>query len=351
MKADLRQASTSPREIITNCANEISALFEVFRNNYGFARCNLLLSHILMASTIIHLFNSGMSSAPAATSANLAQGLRDLEALSECHWFAARGFKIVVLLGQRKGIPLPEDVLQDSKLLVPKQPFSPAVPAQNVQGTAVTTSSVPYNYVAAAPSNIRVLPSTSNHEYQPQYSAFDGKQNTSTQHSSASTSIQADSPRAEHMYTAQQLSYSSQYHSLPTEAEDSHAVTATSSIGTNVRQSTLSPTTTGHQCPPEQLLWSPFGDQGMPILGDDINSSPMDLSSMLISMGTEWDGFSKDGFRLSDFAHQEPLLSNGGHPYAVPATQATSDISNTSRVENDQDRFGEGQWWHFETNG
>lgn len=78
-----------------------------FRSTYGLRRVCLLATSLLLSASTIHLLN--MPSEESTT--HLSQGVRDLQAMSFNHRFAARCVEIIQSLAARWNIVLPEEAL------------------------------------------------------------------------------------------------------------------------------------------------------------------------------------------------------------------------------------------------
>src|SRR5690242_15086452 len=92
LKVELINSDLRPRDECIQAANNVAELLRLYRTHYDMRACQLVLTHILLASCIVHLLYSRDS---ITSTNNLVEGLRGLEALHVCHYFGARSFKIV----------------------------------------------------------------------------------------------------------------------------------------------------------------------------------------------------------------------------------------------------------------
>ncbi|KAI9880982.1 MAG: hypothetical protein M1830_009476 [Pleopsidium flavum] len=116
LKVHLLDSSVSPRGICTKSAENVSSIIDTYRNYYGLRRVCLLMAHILLSSSTVHLLNLPN---PSATH-DLAQGIRDLKEMSINHAFAGRCLRIIISLGQKWGISLPAEVQQATAAVSPE---------------------------------------------------------------------------------------------------------------------------------------------------------------------------------------------------------------------------------------
>lgn len=106
LKVNLKQSKLDPRNICSESASEIAELLSQYRRVYGLRRVHLMMTHCILASSIIHLINL-----PKAThSYDLAQGFSALEEISSNHEFARRYLKIIIALARQWSIPLPHEL-------------------------------------------------------------------------------------------------------------------------------------------------------------------------------------------------------------------------------------------------
>ena len=108
LKVDLTNSKVSPREICTSCADSIALLLSSYRQTYGFRRVIVLLTHIVLTSSIIHLLDL-----PNPSSArNLAESISCLHETSTAHAFAMRALNVIMTLARQWNISLPAEVSQ-----------------------------------------------------------------------------------------------------------------------------------------------------------------------------------------------------------------------------------------------
>ncbi|KAF2461739.1 fungal-specific transcription factor domain-containing protein, partial [Lineolata rhizophorae] len=102
---ELKGMMETPRDICRRAASSITALFDSHRSLYGLRHINLFLTHIQLSASIVHL----MFQPTDPEVARLVQGFRDLQDMSRCHLFAARGLEILHGISAKWGIALPRD--------------------------------------------------------------------------------------------------------------------------------------------------------------------------------------------------------------------------------------------------
>lgn len=130
LKVDLTNSQISPREICTSSANSIAGLFSNFRQTYGMRRVPVLLTHIILSSSIIHLLDL-----PNPTSAtNLALSITGLREMTANHSFCARCLQIILKLAIQWNIHLPLEVSQAAYDMKPETMISIPTRSQNSQG-------------------------------------------------------------------------------------------------------------------------------------------------------------------------------------------------------------------------
>ncbi len=108
LKVDLTNSRLSPREICTSCAEYTASLLSTYRQTYGLRRVTVLMAHITLSSSIIHLLNLPNPSA----SRNLSVSISSLRELSTAHAFATRCVHIITSLATQWNISLPVEISQ-----------------------------------------------------------------------------------------------------------------------------------------------------------------------------------------------------------------------------------------------
>ncbi len=106
LKVDLTNSRLSPREICTSCAEYTASLLSTYRQTYGLRRVTVLMAHITLSSSIIHLLNLPNPSA----SRNLSLSISSLRELSTAHAFATRCVHIITSLATQWNISLPVEI-------------------------------------------------------------------------------------------------------------------------------------------------------------------------------------------------------------------------------------------------
>ena len=120
LKVDLTESSICPRGICISSAESISLLASEYRRLYGFRRVCLLVPHMILSASIIHILDLPKPSA----SQHLVQGMEDLHEMSTNHAFANRCLRIIIGLGDKWGIQIPIDVITIADELTPEASFS-----------------------------------------------------------------------------------------------------------------------------------------------------------------------------------------------------------------------------------
>ncbi len=114
LKLSFTHSNISPREICVECADSAAGLVAAYRRLYGLRRVPILLTHIILTSSIIHLLQLPNTSA----ALHLAQSLTSLRETTLNHGFSIRLFRIIVALAKRWNIQLPavvEEALADTQ--------------------------------------------------------------------------------------------------------------------------------------------------------------------------------------------------------------------------------------------
>ncbi|KAL6714818.1 hypothetical protein ACLMJK_007078 [Lecanora helva] len=106
LKVDLTTSSVSPREICTSCANNIVSILSTYRQMYGVRLGTVLMTHIILSSSIIHLLNLPNASA----ARDLTFSIDSLREMSTSHAFAKRCILVVIKLAKQWNIDLPPEV-------------------------------------------------------------------------------------------------------------------------------------------------------------------------------------------------------------------------------------------------
>jgi hypothetical protein len=105
LKVNLVNSTISPRITCTDSASAISVLADKYRALYGFRRACSIIPHCIFSANIVDAANLPE---PTATR-RLAQGIRDLMALSINHAYSNYAIQILAILAQ-KCSDIPDDV-------------------------------------------------------------------------------------------------------------------------------------------------------------------------------------------------------------------------------------------------
>ncbi|KAF1839198.1 hypothetical protein BDW02DRAFT_230798 [Decorospora gaudefroyi] len=292
LKVDLIHSDVHPRDICIDAANNVSRLVRIYRKLYDFRLAHLLIPHILLSVSIVHLLYSKSND---LSRQNLVEGLQGLEDLHECHYFGARSFRIIYTLAKTWDLPWPDE-LRSSKLIPKSNPDKP-------QGTI----SPPADPLLVAPNSMattgpRPGPGASQHAFanQPQrresLSMFAQNRMQLASHpanSSASSTVSSQhhqSPIVGH--TPIQSNYNTNMPLPPYQYSQS-----LSSAPPNIPTSMTSPTTDAA----EAMFWNPIPGMPGPILprNNYQQISPMGLESVLHNTDIG-DRLGRDGFRINE---------------------------------------------------
>ena len=113
LKVDLIHSDICPRDMCITSANKVSEFIRQYRRHHSLRACHLTLVHYLLSVSIVHLLYSTKSELSAK---NLVESLQAFEDASVCHYFAARGYRIIHSLARLWNLPWPEE-LKNNKLL------------------------------------------------------------------------------------------------------------------------------------------------------------------------------------------------------------------------------------------
>lgn len=296
LKIDLIKSDVNPRDTCTNSANKISEIWRSYVSKNGADKCNIVMAHIILSSTIMHLINLPRSR---EARQNLIEGMRDLEKMSNTHVFASRSLKILFGLAAAWNIDIPPEVPRNNSPL----------PSEHANQTA-------------SASDRRIEPTPQTH---PSIGIYYPNPGMSGNDTSNATQVASTMP--------------------PDSRNGIHSIIPTSSASqlTGAPSYPHTGTTTAYphhrdvlQTNPEAWLFSPFPGQGLPMMGNTIDTNPMDLSTMLGGVD-EFEQFHKDGFRVNqDFYN---ALAIGG-----PAAEQQGPLGQGQAHQTTPMSYGEG-WY------
>ena len=103
LKLNLTNSNVSPREICMESADSAAGLVAAYRRLYGLRRVPVLLTHVILTSSIIHLLHLPNTSA----ALHLAQSITSLRETTLNHVFSIRSFRIIMALAKQWKIQLP----------------------------------------------------------------------------------------------------------------------------------------------------------------------------------------------------------------------------------------------------
>lgn len=118
LKVDLLHSDVHPQDKCIEAANKVSEIARLYRRLYDFRTAHLVITHILLSVSIVHLLYSKDNP---VSRRNLVEGLQGLEAMHKCHYFGARSFRIIHGLAKTWNLPFPEE-LRNSELVPRRDP-------------------------------------------------------------------------------------------------------------------------------------------------------------------------------------------------------------------------------------
>ncbi|KAF2035527.1 hypothetical protein EK21DRAFT_53843 [Setomelanomma holmii] len=121
LKVELIHSDLRPRDICIEAANKVSSIVRIYRQSYDFRVAHLLIPHILLSVSIVHLLYSKDNR---TSYQNLIEGLQGLEDVHVCHYFGARSFRILHTLAKTWNLAWPEE-MRNSKLVPKSNPDKP----------------------------------------------------------------------------------------------------------------------------------------------------------------------------------------------------------------------------------
>ncbi|KAF2108137.1 fungal-specific transcription factor domain-containing protein [Lophiotrema nucula] len=274
LKVDMIHSDVRPREICIESANSVAALLRRYRKYYDMRACQLVITHILLSTCIVHLLYSKDYTTSAA---NLLEGLQGLEALHVCHYFGARSFKIVHSLAKNWNLPFPEALKNSDLVPVENNSIISPPPKPSFFATQPGSQDPSANGFHTLPPR-ETLRRESLSMFAPEHAGYPDHDRD--------TVAGLRGPKAN---------------------QDPNMVYASSSSAAGLSTTAAEPA--------DQLFWTPMAAMGAPIIPRSYQMSPMDLNNMLGNTD-EWDRFGRDGFKLSDTWSQEPVQYNGHAPEA-----------------------------------
>jgi hypothetical protein len=224
------------------------------------------------------------------------ESLQALEDMSVCHYFGARSFKIVHSIAKTWNLPWPEE-LKLSKL-VPKSDAS----LESGESLFHVTRSAPDPQEGTSKGH-------ANSQRRESLSMFSPGYASSGVHSIPTASMQASPSFAEHFQPA------------PNTMPLSMGAASTSEHA-------------------DTLFWTPAPGFGLPIFPREFNTGPMDLNNMLAS-ASEWDRFSRDGFKMSEaWPAHDPGLGFANPSADVNVGMSGPLIAHQANAEADSSGYG-----------
>lgn len=305
LKVNLIHSDVHPRDICIDAANNVSRLCRIYGSLYDFRLAHLVLPHILLSVCIVHLLYSKDNN---TSRQNLVEGLQGLEAMHECHYFAARSFRIIHTLARKWNLPFPEE-LRNSKLVPPEKPVGTLSPPDDpllVTPNTATTMGQPMPFPSVSHSHRRESLSMFGHGHLPLAS-----HNVTSRPSSVVSNQHHQSPVVGH--TPTQVSY--------------NANITLASYQYSQSMSSVPPTISPTSAPlkseaTETIFWNPIPGMQGPILprNNYLQAGPMVLESVLqTDMG---DRLGRDGFKINEDWRSSHV--NGFNPGAAGSVYGAS---------------------------
>lgn len=339
LKVNLVDSTVHPRDICIEAANKVSELVRTYRRFYDFRVAHLIIPHILLTVSIVHLLYSRDNR---ASYQNLVEGLQGLEDVHECHYFGARSFRILHTLSKTWNLPWPEEML-NSKLLprnVPSRSQGNVSPQTDPLLVAPNTFATTGSHLS---SNTH-YPPLSNQGRRESLSMFNPQVNLQLVTNPAiarSGSVPAQhqqSPALNHTSTHP-------FNTLPYQFSQ-----PMSSVPSNVA-------TTATSTPPdptETIFWNPIPGVPGPILPRNTHPqiSPMGLDSVLQQQDMG-DRLGRDGFKMSEdwhSSHVHGFTSGPGSSYSQQ-NQQPQPTGYMHRGGQGYQQQGDGMQYRGQTHG
>ena len=106
LRVNIAKSNLSPRQICLKCADSAAQLVATYRGLYGLRRIPMAITHVILASSIVHLMNLDITSA----AQHLAQSITSLRETTPNHSISRRLLGIIEELTKRWNIELPAAV-------------------------------------------------------------------------------------------------------------------------------------------------------------------------------------------------------------------------------------------------
>ena len=301
LKVELIHSDIRPRDICMDAANKVSGIVRIYRSIYGLRTAHLLIPHILLTISVVHLLYSKDCK---IAYQNLVEGLQSLEEVQICHYFGARSFRIIHALSKTWNLPWPEE-LRNSVLL----------PKHDAQKPHDTTS---------PPSDpLLFAPSTASHIRNPKLGAL-SQDGDSQRRGSLSMFAPGSVQLATHLAASRSTSVASGPHvqspsvvHAPSQPPFIPGMAHNQFSYTNLPPSSVSlPTASATSLTDvaEKMFWTPIAGMPAPILPrtNYTQMSPMGLGNLL---HTDIDDrLGRDGFKINEDWHQSAIDSYSNGP-------------------------------------
>lgn len=288
VKVELMNSTVHPRDICIDAANKVSELVRTYRMLYDLRVAHLVIPHILLTVSIVHLLYSRDNP---ISYQNLVEGLQALEDLHECHYFGARSFRILHTLSETWNLPWPKEML-NSKLLQGNMPSGSQATASGLTDPLL----VEPNTFSATRSHTGInttfsLSSIGHAGRRESLSMFNPQVNSQLVTNSTITRP-GSVPNQYQQSHAISHSSNNAYNALPYQFSQNM-----SSVGSNVARTA----TSGSSDPSEAIFWNPIPGVPGPILPRNTYQqiSPMGLDSVLQQQEIG-DRLGRDGFKMSE---------------------------------------------------
>lgn len=332
LKVDFIHSDVHPRDKCIEAANKVSELTRLYRSLYDFRTAHLVIPHILLSVSIVHLLYSKDNP---TSYRNLVEGLQGLEALHECHYFGARSFRIIYTLAKTWNLPWPEE-LKNSKLVPRSDPNKP-------QGAI----SPPADPLLVAPNTATLVNRMGPGGY-PQVPEPHRRGSLSM---FANRSLHINSPQAGSVVP-------SQHHGSPlvSPPPTQPAYNTGMSMGSYSYAQSMSmtvPTTNAAASDAaDAMFWTPIAGMPAPILPrvSYQQISPMGLETVLHA-GNMGDRLGRDGFKINEDWQQTGVNGFGSSTPGYEHGQASGSYPVSYQRGSHSAQHGQGQeefdasWW------
>ena len=139
LRVNIAKSNLSPRQICLKCADSAAQLVATYRRLYGLRRIPMAITHVILASSIVHLMDLDITSA----ARHLAQSITSLRETTPNHSISRRLLGIIEELIKRWNIEVPAAV--EEVLAGPPAEDWTALPPEDLQHDFHTVDSAHTN--------------------------------------------------------------------------------------------------------------------------------------------------------------------------------------------------------------